>query len=70
VLPVRSRILVVEMNEVPDIEGDEAALFLDGKVELLAVRFAFALQILSVNDVISPLLQGVEEAGVDILIQE
>ena len=64
------RILIVESDEIPDVEGYEAAFFLDGKGELLAIGFSFSFQILGVNDIKSPLSQRVGQAGVDILVQE
>jgi len=70
VLAVLFHILIVELDEVADVEGDEAAFFLDGKGNLFAVRLAFALQVLGMDDILSPLPQGMGQAGVDILIQE
>ena len=55
VLLVLLHILIVEIHEVPDIEGHEAAFFLDGKGQLFAVGFPFSFQILGVNDIKSPL---------------
>jgi hypothetical protein len=43
VFPVLFSLLIVELDEVPDVEGDEAPFFLDRKGELLAVRFALPL---------------------------
>ena len=70
VLLVLPYILIVEIHEVSDVEGHEAAFFLNGKGQLFAVGFSFSLQILGVNDIKSPLPQRVGQACVDILIQE
>jgi len=70
VLLVLSRLLIVELDEVPDVEGGDAPFFLDGKGELLAVRFTLPLQVLGMDDIIPPLPQGMRQPGVDILVQK
>jgi hypothetical protein len=69
-LPVFFDVLIVQIHKIPDIEGHEAAFFLDGKRKLFAVGFPFSFQILGVNDIKSPLPQRVGQARVDIFIQE
>jgi hypothetical protein len=66
VLLVLPHILIVEIHEVSDVEGYEAAFFLNGKRKLFAVGFPFSLQILGVNDIKSSLPQRVRQACVDI----
>jgi len=68
--PFLSDVLIVQIHKVPDIEGHEAAFFLDGKRKLFTVGFPFSFQILGVNDIKSPLPQRVGQARVDIFIQE
>jgi hypothetical protein len=41
----------VQIHKIPDIEGHEAAFFLDGKRKLFAVGFPFSFQILGLNDI-------------------
>jgi hypothetical protein len=69
-LPVFSDVLIVQIHKVPDIEGHQAAFFVDGKRKLLVVGFPFSFQILGVNGIKSPLPQRVGQARVDIFIQE
>ncbi len=58
-LLVLSDILIEQIHKIPDIEGHEAAFFLDGKRKLFAVGFHFSFQILGENDIKSPLPQRV-----------
>ena len=69
-LPVFFDVLIVQIHKIPDIEGHEAAFFLDGKRKLFAVGFPFSFQILGVNDIKSPLPQCVGQTLVDIFVQK
>lgn len=65
---VLRNILIMQKHKVPNIESHKTAFIVYGKGELVTVRSAFSFQVLSMNDIKSPLLQGVTKAGVDVLI--
>ncbi len=69
-LPALSDVLVVQIHKIPDIEGHQAAFFLDGKRKLFTVGFPFSFQILGVNNIEPPLPQRVGQARVDIFVQK
>jgi hypothetical protein len=67
---ILTRELIVESDEIPNVEGHEAALFLYRERKLITIGSSLSFLILGVNNIETPFAKRMGQTCMDILIQE